>query len=245
MLLVEQHYMVGGYCSTFRRGGYTFDAATHFYPLLGNPETLTGRLLAELGVATGWVKMDPVDTFHFPDGTRFAVPADFDAYLARLKAEFPAEAAALDGFFAAVREAYLLGLLALLPRPARGRARSAVYRDLTVHDALDRWFRDPQAQAPAHRRLPALGVAAGAHLVRLRLDAAPLLLPRQLLPAGGLAGLRRRAGPLLRGAGRPHPDQHAGAAHRRRGRRGARRRGRGPARPVRRPWRGGVVRAAS
>ena len=37
MLLVEQHYMVGGYCSTFRRKGYTFDAATHFYPLLGNP----------------------------------------------------------------------------------------------------------------------------------------------------------------------------------------------------------------
>src|SRR3954452_23535995 len=87
VLLAEQHYMVGGYCSTFRRAGYTFDAATHFYPLLGNPETLTGRLLAELGVETGWVKMDPVDTFHFPDGSRFAVPADFDAYLAKLKAE--------------------------------------------------------------------------------------------------------------------------------------------------------------
>jgi len=28
VLLVEQHYMVGGYCSSFRRGGYTFDAAT-------------------------------------------------------------------------------------------------------------------------------------------------------------------------------------------------------------------------
>ncbi|HLX10152.1 MAG TPA: FAD-dependent oxidoreductase, partial [Thermoanaerobaculia bacterium] len=30
VLLVEQHYMAGGYCSTFRRAGYTFDAATHF-----------------------------------------------------------------------------------------------------------------------------------------------------------------------------------------------------------------------
>src|SRR5437763_3791119 len=28
VLLIEQHYMVGGYCSTFRRAGYTFDAAT-------------------------------------------------------------------------------------------------------------------------------------------------------------------------------------------------------------------------
>jgi phytoene dehydrogenase-like protein len=143
VLLVEQHYMVGGYCSTFRRGGYTFDAATHFYPLLGNPETLTGRLLGELGVTTGWVKMDPVDTFHFPDGTRFAVPADFETYLAKLKAEFPEEAAALDGFFQVVREVYLLGLLHYF----RGRPepeRLAPYREMTLREALDRWFRDPK-----------------------------------------------------------------------------------------------------
>src|SRR5258708_1272999 len=140
VLLLEQHYMAGGYCSTFRRGGYTFDAATHFYPLLGNPETLTGRLLAALGVETGWVKMDPVDTFHLPDGSRFAVPADFAAYLAKLHAEFPHESAALDAFFAEVRETYLLGLLEYF----RGREteRLAPYRDLTVRQALDRRFAD-------------------------------------------------------------------------------------------------------
>ena len=143
VLLLEQHYMVGGYCSTFRRGGYTFDAATHFYPLLGNAETLTGRLLAELGVRTGWVKMDPVDTFHFPDGSRFAVPADFDTYLARLKAEFPEEAGALDDFFVAVREAYLLGLLHYFRGRAAGQTpRFALYQELTVKDVLDRRFRD-------------------------------------------------------------------------------------------------------
>jgi phytoene dehydrogenase-like protein len=142
VLLVEQHYMVGGYCSTFRRAGYTFDAATHFYPLLGNPETISGRLLAEIGVATGWVKMDPVDTFHFPDGSRFAVPADFDTYLARLKTEFPAEAAALDGFFAQAREAYLVGLLHYF----RGREheRMATLGPLTVREVLDRTFKDPR-----------------------------------------------------------------------------------------------------
>ena len=30
VLLVEEHYMVGGYCSTFRRKGYTFDACIHW-----------------------------------------------------------------------------------------------------------------------------------------------------------------------------------------------------------------------
>jgi len=145
VLLVEQHYMVGGYCSTFRRAGYTFDAATHFYPLLGNPETLTGRLLADLGIRTGWVKMDPVDTFHFPDGTRFAVPADFAAYSAKLKAAFPAEAAALDAFFATVREVYLLGLLHYFRgRPLAQIDRLVPYHQLTVRDVLDRSFHDPK-----------------------------------------------------------------------------------------------------
>src|SRR3981081_1027142 len=81
VLLVEQHYMVGGYCSTFKRKGFIFDAATHFYPLLGNPTTLTGKLLVDLGLDTTWIKMDPVDQFHFPDRTKFSVPADFDTYI--------------------------------------------------------------------------------------------------------------------------------------------------------------------
>jgi phytoene dehydrogenase-like protein len=142
VLLVEQHYMVGGYCSTFRRGGYTFDAATHFYPLLGNPRTITGKLLRELGLTQGWVKMDPVDHFHFPDGSSFLVPADFDAYLSKLKAEFPEEARALDDFFAVVREVYLKGLLEYFRWRATDRLDP--FRHLTVRDALDRYFRDPK-----------------------------------------------------------------------------------------------------
>jgi len=140
VLLVEQHYMAGGFCSTFRRAGYTFDAATHFYPLLGNPETLTGRLLGALGVETGWVKMDPVDTFHFPDGSRFAVPADFETYRARLNQEFPHQREALDRFFEEVRQAYLLGLLAYF----RGRVtdRLEPLSPLTVRQVLDRHFDD-------------------------------------------------------------------------------------------------------
>ena len=140
VLLVEQHYMVGGYCSVFRRKGFTFDAATHFYPLLGNPDSMTGKLLADLDVTTGWVKMDPVDQFHFPDGSCFSVPADFETYLAQLKVEFPHEAQALDAFFAAAREAYMYGLLYYF----RGRdsARLDKYRDLNLQQVLDQYFDD-------------------------------------------------------------------------------------------------------
>lgn len=140
VLLVEQHYMVGGYCSTFRRKGYTFDAASHFYPLLGNPASITGKLLRDLQITTGWVKMDPVDLFHFPDGSRFSVPADFETYLASLKRRFPDEAQALDAFFAEVRNAYLYGLLCYFRR--RYTERIKPYQELTVRQVIDRYFHD-------------------------------------------------------------------------------------------------------
>ncbi len=144
VLLVEQHYMVGGYCSTFRRGPFVFDAATHFYPLLGNPMTITGSLLERLGSRTRWVKMDPVDHFHFPDGSRFSVSADFGEYTEQLKATFPHEAQALDRFFTVVRDGYLYGLLWYF----RGRAHERFdrLRDLTLRDVLRREFRDRKLQ---------------------------------------------------------------------------------------------------
>ena len=142
VLLIEQHYMVGGYCSTFKRGAFTFDAGTHFYPLLGNPQTITGGLLDKIGCRQRWVKMDPVDHFHFPDGSSFSVSADFDEYLDTLKATFPHEVDAIDRFFIRVREAYLYGLLYYF----RGREHEkfAEIRDLTLLGVLEREFRDPK-----------------------------------------------------------------------------------------------------
>lgn len=148
VLLVEQHYMTGGYCSTFRRGGYTFDASTHFYPLLGNPATAPGKLLADLGARTEWVAMDPVDTFHCPDGSRFAVAADFDTYRGDLDREFPDHREALDDFFRQVQEAYKYGLLAYF----RGRETDAFRRlaPLTMRDVLESAF---PGDDPATRKL--------------------------------------------------------------------------------------------
>jgi phytoene dehydrogenase-like protein len=138
VLLVEQHTIAGGYCTTFRRKGYVFDSATHFYPLLGNPDTMTGRLLAELGVATRWVKMDPVDQFHLPDGSAFSVSAELEQYLLTLKQAFPDEQKAIDRFFTEAQQLYYLGLLHYF----RGREcqRLEPFRTLTLRDALDRHF---------------------------------------------------------------------------------------------------------
>ena len=138
-LLVEQHYVVGGYCSAFSRKGFHFDAASHFYPLLGNPDSMTGKLLKDLKIPTEWVKMDPVDHFNFPDGTRYSVPADYDVYLRELKEMFPEEAKGIDEFFTEVRTLYLLGLLVYF----RGKETSRLdpYKDQSLRQALDLHFK--------------------------------------------------------------------------------------------------------
>ena len=142
VLLVEQHYMLGGYCSTFKRKGYVFDAATHFYPLLGNPATLTGKLLVDLGVNIPWIKMDPVDQFHFPDHSTFSVPPDFDSYMVQLKRDFPDEAMGIDAFFSLVRRVYLLGLLQFF----RGRLTAQLdpYLQSSVQEVLETHFHNPK-----------------------------------------------------------------------------------------------------
>lgn len=142
VLLVEQHYMIGGYCSTFRRAGFTFDAATHFYPLLGNPTTITGRFLRDLGCRTEWVKMDPVDTFHLPDGSAFVVDADFERYRLALDRRFPAQRAALDTFFDAARQAYADGLLAFFREVDAPRLNR--WMSWTLTEALEHFIPDPE-----------------------------------------------------------------------------------------------------
>ncbi len=185
--------MVGGYCSTFRRGRYTFDAATHFYPLLGNPMTITGALLDKLGSRTRWVKMDPVDHFHFPDGSSFSVSADFDEYIDELKADLSA------------RERRRSTASSLTVRDALSATGCCITSAAGDHDRFDALraadaarrarprIQGSQAAAAAVGRLRALGLAAVAHVVRVRLDAAAVVLPRQLLPGRRLAGVRRRS----------------------------------------------------
>src|SRR5437867_5654157 len=145
VLLLERHYMLGGFCSTFRRKGFIFDAATHFYPLLGNPTTLTGKLLQDLEIPTEWIKMDPVDQFHLPSMPSFAVPADLGQYLDKLKKLFPEEAGAIDAYFAEMRQAYLYGLLYYFKGVDNEHARQ--FEHFSVTDKLDRHFRDARLKA--------------------------------------------------------------------------------------------------
>lgn len=145
VLVLEKHYMLGGFCSTFRRKGFVFDAATHFYPLLGNPETLTGKLLRDLAIPTEWIKMDPVDQYHFPGQEPVAVPANFADYISLLKTRFPHQSPNIDSYFGELRRACTYGLLHYF----KGIGNDFVERleHCTMLEKLNEHFTDPKLRA--------------------------------------------------------------------------------------------------
>jgi phytoene dehydrogenase-like protein len=145
VLLLEKHYVLGGFCSSFRRKGFLFDAATHFYPLLGNPLTLTGKLLRELEIPTEWVKMDPVDQFHFPGAAPFAVPADLASYIRILKERFPCQGREIDSYFVELRQAYMYGLLHYFKGVSSDYVEQ--FESCSMTDKLDQYFTDPRLKA--------------------------------------------------------------------------------------------------
>ena len=58
--LFEQHYLPGGYCTSFKRGKYTFDVGVDSVCGLG-PQGRAGRILALAGIG------DQLPLVHLPD----------------------------------------------------------------------------------------------------------------------------------------------------------------------------------
>ncbi|MGA1839990.1 MAG: FAD-dependent oxidoreductase [bacterium] len=49
VLIIEQHHKVGGYCSSFRRGPFIFDAGVHELTHCGEKGVL-GKIIRELNI---------------------------------------------------------------------------------------------------------------------------------------------------------------------------------------------------
>lgn len=99
VLVLEQHYVPGGYTHVFRRKGYSWDVGVH---LVGEAShrALPGRILHAL--TDGRLRWAPVgeeyDRFYFPDGFEIGFGDNPEVFANTLKAAFPHEAAAIDAY---------------------------------------------------------------------------------------------------------------------------------------------------
>ncbi len=104
VLILEQHQIVGGYCTSFRQGGFTFDGGVESISGLG-PHGPLRWLLMELGY-------DPEELFVRTDevfiigGEWIDVPGGFDAFVNMLCERYPNEADSIRSFLSEIRRAY-------------------------------------------------------------------------------------------------------------------------------------------
>lgn len=157
----DQHYVAGGCCTQFSRGGprnrYNFDIGLHYIGDCGPGGKIPG-ILQDLGIDIDYLPMDEngFDTLVFPD-FRFPIPADHDRFRDRLVEMFPAERRGIDRYVRFLKEIDALsdridanrgkmnwGIA--LHAMTRGRL-AAKYQHATLKDLLDSCTDNPQVRA--------------------------------------------------------------------------------------------------
>ncbi len=100
VLILEQHYVAGGFTHTFSRKGFKWDVGVHCIGEMG-PRDLPGRLLSWLSDGNiKWESMgETYETFHFPDKFTIKFPNTWRKFKTVLLENFPDESAAIDGYF--------------------------------------------------------------------------------------------------------------------------------------------------
>lgn len=134
VLLLERHHQVGGYCTSFRRKGFVFDAAVHHIGGCGKYGTV-GRLVKELGARVKFRQLNPMDRLIFPDREEI-IPADIDVFQQSLETKFPHERKNLKHWFKDIKRLYR----ATVQNEGEMLDR---FQDRTYQEFLDNYFQDP------------------------------------------------------------------------------------------------------
>src|SRR5437773_1593431 len=98
VLIVEHHSLPGGLCSFFKRKGFYFDAAAHYFGSIGDPKAFGGMLLSPLQLDLEFIHIDPVDILHLPDQT-LILPASIESHIELLQNSFPQQQQNIRAFF--------------------------------------------------------------------------------------------------------------------------------------------------
>ncbi|MCL4107108.1 UNVERIFIED_CONTAM: hypothetical protein GTU68_039100 [Idotea baltica] len=101
VLVLEQHYLPGGWTHTFALDGYKFSPGVHYIGQL-NEGGRTREMLEGLGVAADieFIELNPdgYDHIVFDDET-FDIPRGREKYIARLTERFPEERKSIERYF--------------------------------------------------------------------------------------------------------------------------------------------------
>jgi all-trans-retinol 13,14-reductase len=104
VLVLERHYIAGGYTHAFHRPGYEWDVGLHYIGEVQDRQSMVRRAFDQITDGQlEWAAMPAVyDRFVIHDQT-YEFVSGFERFRARLKEYFPQETAAIDRYLAAVQ----------------------------------------------------------------------------------------------------------------------------------------------
>lgn len=104
VLVLERHYMPGGFTHTYRRHGYEWDVGVHYIGEVHREGSSTRRLYDHVTDGTlEWQPMDDVYDRIVIEDRSYDLVAGAAAFRERMKSYFPAEAKAIDDYVDLIR----------------------------------------------------------------------------------------------------------------------------------------------
>ncbi len=149
VLVVEQNPFPGGYCTSFQRNGFTFDAAISSLSCCSRSGWI-GEFVCSLQLdrEIEFIPLNPIKELIFPD-FRFSLCAPCGQYEEELKRRFPAEAVGIERVIGALEGIFreLKSMPPLFdPESRRGFASQypyfTQYRSVTLGQLLDEHLHD-------------------------------------------------------------------------------------------------------
>ncbi len=104
VLVLERHYIPGGYTHVFRRDGYEWDVGVHYVGEIHDRESPLRRIFDRItNGQLEWARMPDIYDRVVIGERIYDLVSGVERYRACLKKYFPQEAIAIDGYIAAVR----------------------------------------------------------------------------------------------------------------------------------------------
>lgn len=211
VLVLERHYVPGGFTHTFRRPGYEWDVGVHYVGDV-QPGGMLRALFDEITDGQlAWESMGEVYDRVFLGDDRFDFPRGEAALRARLHAGFPAERTAIDRYFALVHEAVATmhdflatraypRLVGALLKPL-ARRRFFRFADRTTRDVLESLTRDQRLIGVLTAQFGDYGLPPAESSFVMHALVAQHYLGGAYYPVGGAARIAETIVPVIRAAG--------------------------------------------
>lgn len=212
VLVLERHYVAGGFTHTFQRPGYEWDVGLHYIGEVQHPEMTMRRAFDHLTEKRlQWNPMPEIyDRFRI-GGDAYEFPSGIENFRTQLKTYFPAEEAAIDRYLALILAASKASMMYFaekaIPAPVASllggwlRSKYLKYAGRTTSEVLGELTNNPELIGVLTGQWMDYGLPPKQSSFAIHASIANHYLRGASYPIGGASEIAAGIAPLIEQAG--------------------------------------------